>query len=244
MKPSYAELFAAHRGLPAHKWEMYFPIYDRYLSRFRGTQPAFLEIGMGHGGSMQIWQQYFEAGSILVGVDINPACLSYPYSNVEVVIGDQGSDAFWLNFLMGRSFDVILDDGSHFNDHIATTLLACWPFLNDGGVYLIEDTHGCYIHDDRQQAQRDFIGMCKRAIDDLHALWGNANRASFTPFATELASMHCYDSVIVLEKRSSKKSLSTHPQQLVAGAIGIPDSLAPAHQDFLTWRQSFIKAKE
>ena len=54
------------------KWKHYFEIYDRYLSRYRDTAVNIMEIGVFHGGSLQMWRDYFGPAANIYGVDINP----------------------------------------------------------------------------------------------------------------------------------------------------------------------------
>jgi len=39
---------------------------------------------------------------------------------------------------------LIIDDGSHINSHIITTSNFLFPFLNKGGVYVVEDLKTSY----------------------------------------------------------------------------------------------------
>lgn len=43
-----------------HRWTHYFDIYDHHFSRFCNTDVHVLEIGAYHGGSLQMWRDYFE----------------------------------------------------------------------------------------------------------------------------------------------------------------------------------------
>ena len=36
-------------------------------------------------------------------------------------------------------FNIIIDDGSHFNEHVITSFQILFPLLNMGGIYVIED---------------------------------------------------------------------------------------------------------
>ena len=40
--------------------------------------------------------------------------------------------------------ELIIDDGSHINEHIITTLKHLFPRLKEGGYYVIEDTQTSY----------------------------------------------------------------------------------------------------
>lgn len=51
--------FRENTGRQIHKWHHYFEIYDRHLSRFRGTDVHVLEFGVSQGGSTQMWKHYF-----------------------------------------------------------------------------------------------------------------------------------------------------------------------------------------
>jgi len=64
--------FNQNTGRLIHKWNHYFEIYDRHLSKFRGKQPTILEFGVSHGGSLQMWKDYFGESCKIYGVDINP----------------------------------------------------------------------------------------------------------------------------------------------------------------------------
>lgn len=65
---------AAHGGRCFSKQAHYFEVYDRHFARFRGTDVHVVEIGVGDGGSLQMWRHCFGAGARIFGVDINPHC--------------------------------------------------------------------------------------------------------------------------------------------------------------------------
>ena len=47
-----------------------------------------------------------------------------------------------------KAFDVIIDDGSHLNQHQIFTFETLYPFVKDGGVYVIEDVQTSYWSSD------------------------------------------------------------------------------------------------
>lgn len=49
-----------------------------------------LEIGVQNGGSLETWSDFFQAGKLFVGCDINPKCegLRYKDPRIKVVVGD------------------------------------------------------------------------------------------------------------------------------------------------------------
>jgi SAM-dependent methyltransferase len=132
---SYEHFFDTHDGRQVDKWRHYFPIYDTHFARYRGQSPRVLEIGIDHGGSLQLWKKYFGPGADIVGIDINPACL-FLEPRIEIHIGDQ-TDVTFLKSL--GTFDIVIDDGSHQPAHQSASFTELWPRCN--GVYLIEDCH-------------------------------------------------------------------------------------------------------
>lgn len=140
MLPSFAELIAAHTGRLADKWAHYGPIYDRHFAKFRGTECRIMEIGVAHGGSLQLWKAYFGDKARITGIDIDPRCAEYEEDRITIDIIPQAE----LGSLPWGKFDVVIDDGSHVPFDQEASFLALWPCLNPGGVYLIEDCHYGY----------------------------------------------------------------------------------------------------
>ena len=52
-----------------------------------------LEIGVFHGGSLQMWREYFGRGARIVGIDIDPRCRQFEEEQISVMIGDQADRA-------------------------------------------------------------------------------------------------------------------------------------------------------
>lgn len=130
------ETFQAHTGRQIDKWRHYFPIYEKHFAKYVGTAVRVLEIGVDHGGSLQMWKSYFGFQARVVGVDINPACADYAEAQIEIVIADQ------CKLPELGKFDIIIDDGSHICAHQSITYREMWPRCH--GVYLIEDCHNGY----------------------------------------------------------------------------------------------------
>jgi limonene-1,2-epoxide hydrolase len=58
-----------------HKWYQYFALYEQHSARFRNRHVTIFEIGVGEGGSLQQWRDYFGPFAIIVGIDIYPRSL-------------------------------------------------------------------------------------------------------------------------------------------------------------------------
>ena len=130
----------------------YTPHYDRLFSPLRSKEVKVLEIGVGGGESIQTWLEYFP-NALIYGVDIgkntnpwNDTLSAAPaHERYTFIDGDQSKPEFWKTVTDTLDpFDIIIDDGGHFNDQIITTFCSLWFALKPGGLYCIEDLGVCY----------------------------------------------------------------------------------------------------
>lgn len=186
-----------HKGRIIDKWTHYPAIYERHFASFRGKPVTMLEIGVYMGGSLELWRSYFGPDATIFGIDIDPQCASRVDPPNQVRIGSQGDPLFLASVIgeMGRP-DIILDDGSHIAEHQAASFRALFPSLKNGGLYVIEDAHTSYWRDFQGGYRRagTAVELAKRLIDDMHH-WYHAKGGN-----PEIAGLHIYDSVIVIEK--------------------------------------------
>lgn len=136
------ELFDRGTGGRCEKWRHYFEIYERHLHKFVGEPCTYLEIGVRDGGSLQLFQDYLGAGARVIGIDIDPACSALREEGRDIRIGDQADPEF-LGKLAKECgpFDVVIDDGCHIADAQIISFLTLFPWLKEGGVYVVEDLH-------------------------------------------------------------------------------------------------------
>jgi hypothetical protein len=131
-----------------HHW--YTQHYDTHLRPMRHQPVRVLEIGIGGGPdpgsggeSLRMWEQYFRRG-LVYGLDLSEK-KGIESTRIRTIAGDQ-SDAAFLDRL-GRElgpFDVVIDDGSHVNEHVITSFEALFPYVRDEGYYIVEDTQTAY----------------------------------------------------------------------------------------------------
>ena len=196
-----ADYVYANRGRMIVKWHHYFEIYHRHFARFRGRSPIVVEIGVAHGGSLQMWRHYFGEGAHIIGVDVLPQCKAFEEPGISVVIGDQADRAF-LADLRRRvpHIDIVIDDGGHTMVQQIASFEELYPHLQPNGVYLCEDLHTSYIAEYGGGLRREgtFIEYAKQLIDRLHTWYqpGGGDEMARSTFA-----LHFYDSILVAEKR-------------------------------------------
>jgi len=191
------------------KYLHYFDIYDRFFSRYRNTDVHFVEIGVFHGGSLQMWKDYFGPRASVYGIDINPACKKFEENQIKILIGDQANRSF-LNTLKAQipRIDILVDDGGHFMDQQINTFEVLYPHIAPDGIYLCEDLHTSYwgAYGGGFRARGTFIEYSKYLIDYLNA-WHctTLQRPEVTAFTESTYGLHYYDSVLVIEKRPVAK---------------------------------------
>lgn len=209
-------LIKLYHDLEKHsiKWDNYFEIYNDHLSKYVRNNPNVLEVGIADGGSLEFWSRFFVDGQIH-GVDLNPACMEFKYKqdNIHLHLGDQSSPEFWDSFLANKEkFDVIVDDGSHINSHQITTLIKLFPYLKEGGTFIIEDTHTSYWEQWGGGLKKPdtCIEFSKGLIDFLHKQHINASAPeALVKIFKNLKSITFYNSVVVLVKDHVKDSVPT-----------------------------------
>ena len=112
------EYWLNNTGKKITKWTHYFWVYEKHFKALTEKPIKMLEIGILNGGSLQMWKKYFHPDSVIVGIDINPACKEHEENGVHVRIGDQSDPNFWDNFYSKiGNIDILLDDGGHRNSH-------------------------------------------------------------------------------------------------------------------------------
>ena len=132
---SESETFKSYSksNLRSIKIESYFNAYDEIFKKYIGKNIIFVEIGVLHGGSLQMWKDYFGNQARIIGIDINPEAKKLEEKGFEIFIGSQSSEDFWDNFYKKVGFvDVVLDDGGHQNAQQIITAFKSIPNINDG----------------------------------------------------------------------------------------------------------------
>ncbi len=134
------------------KWgkHWYTQHYQRYFHSLQKKRLNILEIGVGGyedskegAESLRMWKTFFRKSRI-VGIDINDKT-HFREHRVDIRQCDQ-TDAVALRKLSDEygGFDIIIDDGSHLNEHVIATFHVLFPLLRPNGIYSIEDTQTSY----------------------------------------------------------------------------------------------------
>jgi cephalosporin hydroxylase len=203
--------FYQHEGRLIHKWGHYFEIYERFLSPLKKVKALrLLEIGVSHGGSLQLWRKYLGSEAKIAGLDIDPIS-QFDEGNTRVFVGSQDDPLILsraLEWLGG--IDVVIDDGSHHVRHQMASLDYLFPRLSDGGIYFCEDVHTNYWaqFEGGYRKRNTFIERMKRAVDDINE-WHHLFGAKDATLRRRVFGIHFYASMVVLEKRPIQHPFQT-----------------------------------
>jgi GT2 family glycosyltransferase len=144
------DIHTLHQGKVSDKWERYLYEYDSVLSTYRNKNINLLEIGIQNGGSLEVWSKYFNNANLLIGCDIDMNCLNLQYEEpcIKVVVGDATQEKTKKEvFNYTNEFDIVIEDASHFSNHIIKAFVDFFPKIKDGGIFIAEDLHCSYWKD-------------------------------------------------------------------------------------------------
>jgi hypothetical protein len=134
----------------------YIEFYDAAFSNIRLKTLNVLEIGVLFGGSLKMWEEYFENSNIYGIEDFSQkdghGVYNHEPINVESIREDLRThcriklfefsceDEIQIkNNLSLLKFDIIIDDGSHMLKQQKINIQNYFPLLSDGGIYICED---------------------------------------------------------------------------------------------------------
>jgi len=197
--------FYAHKDRVSKKWRHYLEVYDRHLAPFRGKKTRLLEIGVEHGGSLQVWRSYLGKAAVIHGLDVNVRAAQIDDRDLKVHIGNQVDTRLLAQIVeqMG-GLEVVIDDGGHRCPEQIKTFEFLFPLLADGGVYICEDVHSSYWshYGGGLRAPGSFIEYAKNLMDAMHARY--LEPPDTIEADERLGGVYCvsvYDSMVVIEKR-------------------------------------------
>jgi len=119
----------------------YLHVYDSFFKNKKQLVTNFLEIGVLYGNSLKMWRDYFPNAEIW-GIDIDPTINKNHGDRIKIITGSQINKEDLDKVSDGKDLDIVVDDGSHLNDHIIESYKILWPRIKPGGLYCIEDL-GC-----------------------------------------------------------------------------------------------------
>ena len=189
----------------------YTPHYMTHLKKFKFKKINLLEIGVGGyenpfdgGKSLRMWKRYFLFGRIF-SLDIQDKS-PLEENRIKIFKGSQ-VDKNFLNEVTDYigELDIIIDDGSHINEHVIETFNILFPKLKDGGIYIIEDTQTSYWQDFGGDSED--LNNPKTMLNYFKGLTDSLNNQEFTIpsyeqsyFDKKIISIHFYHNMVFIYK--------------------------------------------
>lgn len=189
--------------------------YVQYFKPLRKKRLNILEIGIGGyewptlgGETLRVWKTYFPKSQIF-GLDYFDKKY-HEESRINIFQGSQ-ADTKVLETIyeaMG-SMDIIIDDGSHLNEHVIFTFEKLFPLLKSGGIYVVEDTLTSYS----PASGGDFknlnnpstsVGYFKKLVDGLNYKEFESQGVVDNYFSKNITSIHFYHNIIFIMKGENR----------------------------------------
>lgn len=195
--------FRQNTGRAIHKCAHYFDIYERHFSQYRNKDVVLLEIGLGEGGSLQLWKDYFGPGVRMYGIDNFPECKQFEEEGVHVFIGSQ-SDRKFLRETLDKlpPIDILIDDGGHTMSQQIVSFEELFGKVKRDGIYLCEDLHTSYWlkYGGGYKRRGTFIEYSKNLIDRINAQYSEQHTLKEDLYTHTIAGLHYYNGMLVIEK--------------------------------------------
>lgn len=125
----------------------YTPFYYELLKDKKDSIKKILEIGVGEGPGLRMWQEFFPNAKIY-GAENDPKRI-FKEDRIQVFYCDQTSQVNLegLIKIIGNDIDLVIDDGSHKPSDQILTCLTLMPLLSPNTIYIIEDVADMTIVD-------------------------------------------------------------------------------------------------
>ncbi|WP_234999541.1 tetratricopeptide repeat protein [Roseovarius albus] len=182
----------------------YTPNYYKMFAHLRDKPIKVLEIGVGGyadddrgGQSLEVWRDFFPNAEI-TGIDIQKKTMDLG-PRVKILQGSQVDPEFLEELVQKRGpFDIIVDDGSHRNEHIVESYELLFPTLVCGGIYVAEDVQTSF--------HPRFGGSLEMTSPNSVGYFGELQRKLATvskdPLIAEVAAMERFHNMIALHKKT------------------------------------------
>jgi cephalosporin hydroxylase len=174
-------------GTDKDTFHSYIELYERLLAPFIDKAITLVEIGIQYGGSMLLWQDYLPSAEFIFVDNVNcisPRILEHvDPDRTSILFQDaydyRGADDVCSLAEVGPSggIDFIIDDGPHTLQSQKEFLRLYLPWINKGGIAVIEDVQDVQwfaaLEAEVQKAEGEFVSeqvdlrSVKGRYDDL-----------------------------------------------------------------------------
>lgn len=148
-----------------------------------------------------MWRSYFPNAEI-VGVDIQEK-EDIDECRIRFLQCDQSNRDDLDRISLLGPYDVIIDDGSHDQEHILLTFDVLYSSLSPGGLYVIEDLQTAYepkYNGGPVGFERTGQGLARALVDEVNR-WHIPNADSALDESRRgVAAVHAYSNIVFIER--------------------------------------------
>ena len=214
--PKLALLFGTDKE-GTHRYTQH---YQHHFKALQRRKLNILEVGVGGyddpraaGESLKMWKAYF-TNSRIYGIDIHDKTF-HDEKRIKTFRGSQSDPAFLKRIAEEiGAIDIIIDDGSHYNEHVITTFKVLFPFLSPEGIYVVEDTQTSYWPDVPGEAwggssdltaSHTSMNFFKSMIDGLNYEEFTISDYEPTYVDIHVVAMHFYHNLVFIYKGANNE---------------------------------------
>ena len=192
-----------------HRYDRFYPLF---LESLRDQEFNMLEIGVGSGGSLRLWEEYFPKASIH-GADVDYNYFEESSERFTLHKFDQSNPNDLkeiVNTLPKCKF--IIDDGSHHPHHQFTTFIELFKnLLEPEGVYIIEDIECNYWHPDStiygyEIGHFNILSYFKNTLDQINTEF--SGKKNYLNISTVTFAHNC---IIITKQTPEETEISNKP---------------------------------
>jgi hypothetical protein len=211
------------------KWGLhwYARHYQHHFSPLRRKRFNLLEIGVGGhhapdrgGASLRMWKSFFPRAHIYAIDIFDKSALQEP--RITIFQGSQDDPDFLRRIAREiGTIDVIVDDGSHVNQHVMTAFETLFPLLADGGIYALEDLQTAYWPEfggtEDTSTQTTSISMLKQLVDGLN--WEEFSEREPRQLDSCITSLHFYHNLAFVYKGRNQEGTNKSASHIVHSTV-------------------------
>ena len=149
--------------------------YDNLFEKYkRDSKISILEVGVHHGNSLGAWKESFP-NAFVCGIDmVDNRYPQYKKDELHFILGDiKDINIKSHPYISNKTFDVMIDDGSHYLPDVIFFIKNYIDLLSDDGCMIIEDVQNpkewedminAIISPDYQMILKDFRKINYRSV--------------------------------------------------------------------------------
>ncbi|RAU20526.1 hypothetical protein CU669_17945 [Paramagnetospirillum kuznetsovii] len=194
--------------------------YDLLFRPLKDQEVAVLEIGIGGhnvpntgGESLRLWRDYFPNGQIY-GLDIQDKEFMDEERITTFCCSQVDTEALDEVVAITGPLDIVIDDGSHFNEHQLGSYRHLFRHVKPGGFYVIEDVDSAYHRafggDPTLQSQTSVVEHFRNSVHYVNSRGIQDEYLDKAAMENEIEAIIFGHAIIILRKALGPKVLANN----------------------------------